>query len=958
MALAQNVIVAKVGEKLLENEHYLIFCDREGIGEEISNYLTSLNADCTLVTTGAEFKQEQEDKYQINTLAFENCDRLINNLKQENKLCQNVIYLQSLDSSSNNLETDIQSNTNAALYLTQALVKNNITQTNLYLVTRGATQEANLEGLSQSSLHGLTKVINLEHPELNCTCLDLDPQVDLKQQINNLITEIQSDSQAEQVIWRNNQRKIARLNHWQPKKKFLNLPEDKPYQLSISKKGTVKNLRLIPLERCQPEVDEVEIRVITTGLNFIDVLDTLGLLPFEKDWFGVECAGEIVAVGKDVTNFAIGDRVIALATGSFNQYVTVNKLMVVAKPDHLNWLEAVTIPANFLTAFYALETTVETYHGTSLQSKRILIHSAAGGTGMAAVQIAQLAGMEVFATASPSKWEFLKSLGIKHVMNSRTLDFADEILQITNGEGVDIVFNSLSGEFIDRSLSVLKDDGHFIEIGKRDIRAKEEIAKIKPNVSYSIVDLFSTAQQQPNVIQSLFTKLVAKFATGELKPLPYKEFSLEQTISAFQYMQQAKHIGKIVVTHDNPVGTSNPKGLASRRESSLKIDADKTYLIAGGLGDLGLLVANWLAEKGAKYLLLIGRNQPSEYAKQQINQLEQKQVTVTIAQADIADYNSLGQTLNSYNLSPLAGIIHSAGVLDDGMLVNMDSERMQTVMNPKVLGAWNLHQLTKDMSLDFFIMFSSAASLLGSPGQTNHVVANTFLDTLAHYRKAQGLPGLSLNWGAWSDIGEAARRKADRQMNLKGIGSIAPQEGLVILEKLFNQSSPQVGIVPIDWSRFIAAGYNLPLVEDFKQIKQSSEISTSSSNFLSELQAINPEHQLKFLITFLQKEVGKVLGLSANQLPSVSQGFFDIGMDSLMAIELKNKLENNLQATISSTVIFEHSNIEQLANYIFDEVLHLETPKAESDETVEAELSPEELENAIAQELADLESLL
>ncbi|MEM9272038.1 MAG: SDR family NAD(P)-dependent oxidoreductase [Cyanobacteria bacterium P01_F01_bin.143] len=521
-----------------------------------------------------------------------------------------------------------------------------------------------------------------------------------------------------------------------------------------------------------------------------------------------------------------------------------------------------------------------------------------------------------------------------------------------------MVFNSLSGEFIDRSLSILKDDGHFIEIGKRDIRSTEEIAQIKPNVSYSLVDLFSTAQQQPNVIQSLLTKLIARFATAELKPLPYKEFSLEETISAFQYMQKAKHIGKIVVTHDNPVEIND--------RSTLQIDEDKTYLIAGGLGDLGLLVANWLVEKGAKHLLLIGRNQPSEYAQQQISQLEQKQVNVTIAQADIANYDSLQQIIGrkpcapttSAPLPPLGGIIHSAGTLDDGMLINMDSERMATVMNPKVLGAWNLHQLTKDMPLDFFILFSSAASLLGSPGQTNHVVANTFLDTLAHYRQAQGLPGLSLNWGAWSDIGEAARRKADRQMNLKGIGSIAPQEGLAILEKLFNQSSPQVGIVPIDWSRFIAAGYNLPLVEDFKQIKQTSEISTSSSNFLTELQAINPEHQLKFLITFLQKEVGKVLGLSANQLPSVSQGFFDIGMDSLMAIELKNKLENNLQATISSTVIFEHSNIEQLANYIFDEVLHLEAPKAESAETVETELSPEELEDAIAQELADLESLL
>ncbi|MGD1921528.1 MAG: MDR/SDR family oxidoreductase, partial [Pleurocapsa sp.] len=223
---------------------------------------------------------------------------------------------------------------------------------------------------------------------------------------------------------------------------------------------------------------------------------------------------------------------------------------------------------------------------------KILIHSAAGGTGMAAVQIAQLAGMEIFATASPSKWEFLRALGIKHVMNSRNLDFADEIMQLTGGEGVDIVFNSLSGEYIDRSLSILKDSGHFLEIGKRNIWNRAEVAKVKPDVSYSPIDLFSTAQQQPAVIQSLLTKLIDRFTTEELKPLPYKTFPIEKAISAFQYMQQAKHIGKVVVTHNNPVGTFHGT-------SPQQIQNNKTYLIAGGVGDLGLLTANWLVEKGA-----------------------------------------------------------------------------------------------------------------------------------------------------------------------------------------------------------------------------------------------------------------------------------------------------------------------------------------------------------------------
>ncbi|MEM8828383.1 MAG: SDR family NAD(P)-dependent oxidoreductase, partial [Cyanobacteria bacterium P01_G01_bin.19] len=947
------------------SHRYLIFTDNQGIGEGISNYLSHLDREYILVTVGSDFEQISSNKYRIN-YSFEQCDRLFQELQKQNKRCNNIIYLQSIDSEKNKL--DIDRVTNSVLYLTQAIIRNNIAPTNLYFITRntvGIDKEITIEGLSQSSLHGLVKVINLEHPEINCNCIDLDSKANLQQQIDNIVSEIQTIPKAEQIAWRNNIRKVARLIPYQPDSELLTLPKDKPYQLSITQKGTPKNLQLFPLQRRQPSATEVEIRVKTTGLNFIDVLDTLGLLPFDKDWFGVECAGEIVAVGKDIGDFAVGDKVIALATGSFNQYVTVNRLMVAAKPDDLTWEEAVTIPANFLTASYAMETT--TIVGANVirpnSRPRILIHAAAGGTGMAVVQLAQLAGMEIFATASPSKWEHLHSLGIKYVMNSRNLDFAEEIMQLTNGEGVDIVFNSLSGEFIEKSLAILKDNGHFIEIGKRNLKSKAEITKIKPNISYSLIDLFTTAQQQPELIQSLLSKLINRFATGELKPLPYKTFNIRQTIYAFQYMQQAKHIGKIVINHNVDVrGQKSEVRNIDFSSISNIIKFDSSYLIAGGLGDLGLLTANWLVEKGAKYLILIGRNEPSINARQQINKLEQKNIVVKIIQADISDYNSLEKAIRQSPLPALAGIIHSAGVLDDGMLVNMNSERMKTVMNPKVLGAWNLHQLTKNIELDFFILFSSAASLLGSLGQTNHVVANTFLDTLAHYRQAQGLPALSLNWGAWSDIGAAAKRKVDRDMNLKGIGAIPPNRGLEILEKLIVQSNSQVGIIPIEWSHFINSGYNLPLVENFKQIKQNknSQNDRPTNNFLVELTNIKPERQLKYLTIFLQKQVGKVLGLPVNHLPSISQGFFDIGMDSLMAIELKSKLETSLQNTIPSTAIFEHSNIEQLANYIYSEILNLEQLESETSESeiVETELSVEELESAIARELTDLESLL
>ncbi|MGD1921529.1 MAG: methyltransferase, partial [Pleurocapsa sp.] len=335
----QEVIIAQASNKNIDRQHYLIFADKQGIGTELSNYLIKSDRSYTIVTSGTEFRQISETSYQINLLDRNSYNLLFENLQQQEIKCDRFIYLQSLDSDRDNLELNITNNSDAALYLAQTLIKYSTTKTSLYLVTRGAIgleEKINIAGLSQSSLHGLTKVINLEYPELNCCCIDLDPLADIKQQVESLISEIESDSRREQIIWRNGKRKVARLTRYQSESKFLTLPKNKPYQLSITNKGTPQNLQLTPLQRRKPLANEIEIKVKATGLNFIDVLDTLCLLPFEKDWFGVECAGEIVAVGKDVANFAIADKVIALATGSFNQYVTVDHMMVVKKPNNLN----------------------------------------------------------------------------------------------------------------------------------------------------------------------------------------------------------------------------------------------------------------------------------------------------------------------------------------------------------------------------------------------------------------------------------------------------------------------------------------------------------------------------------------------------------------------------------------------------------------------------------------------
>jgi acyl carrier protein len=334
--------------------------------------------------------------------------------------------------------------------------------------------------------------------------------------------------------------------------------------------------------------------------------------------------------------------------------------------------------------------------------------------------------------------------------------------------------------------------------------------------------------------------------------------------------------------------------------------------------------------------------------------LEQLGAKIVVAQADVSQREQLTQVLGGIeqSLPPLRGVIHAAGLLDDGVLRQLDWERLEKVMAPKVEGAWNLHLLTQDKPLDFFILFSSAASLLGSPGQGNHMAANTFLDVLAHYRQKLGLPGLSINWGAWSEIGAAAKRQAETQIALKGVGAIAPHQGLQILEALMQESSAQVGVVPINWSQFLEAGIIPSFFEDFSQ--RTGQHSEEQPEFLQQLQATPPEERRACLAAHIRVQIAKVLGFSPSEV-DMQKGFFDLGMDSLTSVELKNRLQNSLGCSLSSTVAFDYPTVEALVDYLAQEVLDLSFD-AEAGETDSlAELSQDDIADLLAQELLEIE---
>ncbi|GAB4552316.1 MAG: hypothetical protein Tsb0014_46220 [Pleurocapsa sp.] len=617
--------------------------------------------------------------------------------------------------------------------------------------------------------------------------------------------------------------------------------------------------------------------------------------------FGGECAGIVVAVGEGVKDFQVGDEVIAAqAVGSIASHVTVSAKFAIIKPEHLSFTDAATIPTTFLTADYGLN-----YLAKIKAGDRVLIHAAAGGVGQAAVQLAQQAGAEVYATASPGKWDFLKASGIKYVMNSRNLDYAQEIMALTEGKGVDIVLNSLNGDYIPKNIEILAPGGRFVEIGKVGIWDKEEVAAKRKDISYFPFDLLEVSTANPDLITTLFNKLRQQFNAGTLQPLPNKVFPIAEAKNAFRYMAQAKHIGKVVIANPN--------------NNSPVVKEDGCYLITGGWGALGLQVSRWLIEEGAKHLILIGRNQPSETAQKTITELKQNGITIQLESVDVENYAQIEQLINNLSL-PLRGIIHAAGILDDGLIKNLSWARFQRVLTPKVTGAWHLHLATQNQPLDWFVCFSSVVSVFGAAAQSNYAVANAFMDNLMNYRRSLGLPGLSINWSIWDEGGMANRLTTQQQQRLtqQGLKAIAPSKALKVLKQLLQQQATQTIVFPVDWATFLA---QQPANPFFNQVQPQVETpNTPPSSFLQQLAATETNRRKTLLQEHIRSQIAQVLGYRDPDAIDIQEKFADLGMDSLMAVEFKNNLQTSLGNAVSLTAAFDYPTVELLTDYINGEL--------------------------------------
>ena len=594
-----------------------------------------------------------------------------------------------------------------------------------------------------------------------------------------------------------------------------------------------------------------------------------------------------------------------------------------------------TIPSAFVSAALSFEL-------SGLEpGERVLVHAGAGGVGLAAVQWVQAAGAEVFATASAPKQAYLRSLGVEHVFDSRRTAFGEEILAATDGAGVDVVLNSLTGEgFIDASLSCLRQGGRFVEMARRDILSEDEMAAVRPDVGYWILELDVLKKTDPAWVGRVLREVMAGISAGRLGPIVHSRWPLAEAGAALSFMRSAGHLGKIVVTNP-PV-----------REGRLR--DDRTYLVTGGLGGIGCAVADWLADRGAGAIVLNGRRGPDADAQRTIDALTERGVTVRVELADMTDQDAVDRMLERVDreLPPLAGVIHSVGVLSDGALTNQSWERFEHVLRPKILGAWHLHRATVDRDLDMFVLFTSRVGVMGNPGQANHASANAFLDQLAGHRRAMGLAGQAIAWGAWSEIGEAAeqRERIDRRRSALGGRWFTPEQGIRAFDRLVRQDATTSVVMAMDWAVFQEAVEERPPLLD-EMLTAATEASAASAaapkDVLTQVREAHAGERENVLVSFLQGEVQAVLRLPSAPAPTV--GFFDLGMDSLMAVELRNRLNRALAGsyTAPNTLVFDYPDIASLAAHLDGE---LGEDGAEPAPTPQPEVAREPTEPAVRTE--------
>ncbi|MGP4114739.1 SDR family NAD(P)-dependent oxidoreductase, partial [Streptomyces sp. 4N509B] len=788
----------------------------------------------------------------------------------------------------------------------------------LAVVTRGAVAahpgsgaDGEVTDLALAPVWGLVRSAQSENPG-RLLLVDLDPATDPADAAGpELVRAVSAALRAEetQVATRDGHVLAPRMVRAHTGARLLPPATNDAWRLDALGGGTLESLALVPAPEAEAPLPAGQVRVAVraAGLNFLDVLLGLGMAPDDRE-MGIEAAGVVVEVGEGVTDLAVGDRVMGLIPKGFGSMAVTDARVVTHVPEGWSFEQAASVPVVYLTAYYGLVDLAGLRAGES-----VLVHAAAGGVGMAAVQLAQHLGATVYATASEPKQATVAELGVpaERIASSRDLDFRDAFLNATDGAGVDVVLDSLAREFVDASLELLPRGGRFLEMGKTDIRDPEQVAQDHAGVLYRAFDM---GEAGPDRIREILAEIVRLFRDGTLKPLPVTTWDVRRAPEAFRFMSQARHVGKIVLTI--------PAGL----------DPEGTVLVTGGTGTLGSLLARHLVtEHGVRSLVLTSRKGPdAEGAVELAAELEEAGARVRVAACDAADREQLAAVLNAIPAEhPLTGVVHAAGVLDDGVIGSLTEEQVRRVLRPKIDAAVNLHELTRDADLRLFAMYSSLAGLFGAPGQGNYAAANAYLDALAAHRRGLGLPGLSLVWGFWEDAsgmtGHLGRQDRAR-ISQNGLTPLTPDEGNALFDAAIRADAALTVTARIALAGGRATGAAAavpPLMRALvratparRAAQSAASAADSGSALAARLASLGEAERDEAVLDLIRANVATVLGHANPQAIAAERPFKDMGFDSLTAVELRNRLNTATGLSLPATLIFDYPSPAALTELI------------------------------------------
>ncbi|MDX9886290.1 SDR family NAD(P)-dependent oxidoreductase [Thauera sp.] len=802
----------------------------------------------------------------------------------------------------------------------------------LWLMTRGGALASELPASvrhnpEQAALWGFGRVVMNEHPALETTLIDLHCALDAPETLARLENELLRPDNASEIVLANPGRYTLVMREEPPTTAPTDQGADR-FRLDFRIPGQLRNLLWLAQAEQPLGASEVEVRTQATGLNFRDVMYLMGLLPdeavesgFAGASLGLEFSGVVARIGADVHDIEVGDKVMGFGAACFASHVVTRRDAVSRMPEQWSFEAAATVPTVFLTVYYALQ------HLAALQpGERVLIHGAAGGVGIAAIQLAKHLGAEVFATAgSDDKRDFVRLLGADHVFDSRTLDFADDILAATNDEGVDVILNSLAGEAIRRNLRVLKPFGRFLELGKRDFFENTPIGlrPFKDNISYFGIDADQLLTARPTLAARMFGEMMELFREGVLSPLPYRVFHADRVVDAFRVMQQARHIGKVVVSLNNARPQIRQSSTAHRAFQPAK---DSTWLITGGLSGFGLESARWLAAHGVGNLVLVSRRGVEvSGAAQAIEELGALGVKVQAHACDITDAHAVAQLVDQLrdSAAPLTGVLHAAMVIDDKLIANLDPASMDAVLRPKLVGAWNLHQATLGLALEHFVLYSSITTSIGNPGQANYVAANAALEGFAEMRRQMGLPAAAIGWGPIGDVGYLTRNTAVRDSLAQRLGRppLSAQQALSQLEHVLIEGSSRA-VANFDWNALArllpSAGCDRFAI--LNRSRKHSSLSDDDADFRALIAGKTPDEVAAIVQQLVTQEVAQILAISPDRIDR-SRSLHDLGLDSLMAVELALGLEQRLGIPLPVMMLNESPTAEKVTQRIVHKLL-------------------------------------